>query len=314
MRAVVTGATGFLGRRLCAALAATAGGEVTVLSRDAERARRTLGDVAAFAWSPEEGPPPAAAFRASDGRVVDAVFHLAGEAVAGGRWSDARRARIRGSRIGGTRNLVATLEGLAARPRVVVCASAVGYYGSRGDEILEESAPPASDFLADVCRCWEAEAGRARALGMRVVTARMGVVLGEEGGALARLLPPFRLGLGGRLGDGAQWMPWVHVDDVVGLLLHAATCDDLDGALNVVSPAPVRNRDFTRALARAVGRPAILPVPAAALRLALGEMSSLLLVSQRAVPAAAERTGYRFHHADLAEALAATVGKSKNME
>ena len=312
MRAVVTGATGFVGRRLCAAVTGDgAGDSPAVLSRSVEGARRALGGaVSAYAWEPEAGPPPLAVFRTADGRPVDAVFHLAGEAVAVGRWTDAKRARIRDSRVAGTRHLVAALEQLAARPRVLVCASAVGFYGSRGDEILDENAPPGDDFLATVCRDWEAEAGRARALGVRVVTVRIGVVLGEDGGAISRMRLPFRLGLGGRLGSGAQWMPWIHVDDVVGLLVHAATEESLDGPLNAVGPTPVTNRDFTRALGAALHRPTIFPIPGVALRLAFGDLAGVLLASQRVMPVAAQRTGYHFHYPTLEGAIAASLDRA----
>jgi uncharacterized protein (TIGR01777 family) len=297
MRALVTGATGFIGRRLVARLEAP-----VVLSRSPEAARRVLGDVRAFAWDPEAGPPPADAF---DG--VDTVFHLAGEPVAGGRWTAERKARIRSSREQGTRHLVTGLQAASTRPAVLVSASAVGYYGDRGDQELDESAAPGAGFLAEVCRVWEDEAVRAREAGLRVVPVRSGIVLGEDGGALGRLLPLFRAGLGGTLGGGDQWMPWVHVDDVVGLMLHAAATQGMDGPANAVAPGIVRNREFTRALASALGRPAFLPVPSFALHLALGEFGESLTHSQRVVPAAARSAGYAFAHPALAGALTAVL-------
>ncbi|MSP63081.1 MAG: TIGR01777 family protein [Myxococcales bacterium] len=302
MRSLVTGATGFLGRRLVAALP----GPVRVLSRDPAHAQKLLGDaVEPFAWIPEAGPPPAAAL---DG--VEVIFHLAGESVAG-RWSKAKRESIRESRVRGTRNLVAAAGALSDRPRVLVSASAVGVYGPRGEEILDESTPvgPDDDFLASVCRSWEEEAGRARTFGLRVVTPRIGIVLGPGGGALAKMLTPFRLGLGGRLGSGQQWMPWVHLDDVVGLLLHAAAKSEIDGPLNAVAPEPARNVEFTRALAKVLGRPAFLPAPAFALRLAIGEFANAILGSQRVVPRVAESTGYRFAHPILDEALRSALDR-----
>ncbi len=300
MRALVTGATGFVGRRLLGSLA-----NPVVLSRDPARARRALGEgVEAYGWEPEAGPPPTEAFRG-----VEAVFHLAGESVAEGRWTAAKKERIRNSRVRGTHNLVAALQSLRERPRVLVSASAVGYYGDRGDQILEESAGPGSDFLAGVCREWEGAAQGASSFGVRVVTARFGLILGEQGGALAKMLTPFRLGLGGRLGSGRQWMPWIHIDDVVGIVLHAAGNNEISGAVNTMAPEPVTNRVFTQTLAAVLRRPAIFPAPAPALRLALGEMASaLLLVSQRAVPRVAEKTGYRFRYPALEEALRAAVG------
>ncbi len=294
MLALVTGGTGFIGRALVARLEAP-----RVLSRDAARARASLGaGVEAFAWDPEAGPPPAAAL---DG--VEAVFHLAGDSVGEGRWTAAKKARIRDSREKGTRNLVAALAALPKRPRVLVSASAVGWYGDRGEEVLDEAAPAATDFLGEVCAAWEAEARKAEALGVRVVRLRLGVVLGEGGGALGRMLLPFRLGVGGRLGSGRQWMPWVHRDDVVGLALHAAATASLSGAVNAVSPNPVTNAEFTRTLGRVLRRPAFLPAPAFALRLALGEFAEVLLASTRAVPRTAEQSGYRFRHPDLEQAL-----------
>jgi uncharacterized protein len=297
MRVLVTGATGFLGRRLVAALE-----RPVVLARDPAKAREALGPLDAFRWDAEAGPPPSEAF---DG--VDAVVHLAGEPVGAGRWTEARKARILRSREAGTRNLVAGMAGLSQRPPVLVSASAVGWYGPRGEEILDESSPPGDDFLARVCKAWEAEAARARDLGVRVVTARVGVVLGAGGGALTALLPLFRAGLGGPFGLGRAFLPWVSLDDVVALLLHGARTPGLDGPLNVVGPEPVRNRDFVRALGRAVHRPALLPVPPVALRLAVGEFADALLASQRVVPKVARETGYRWAHPALEDALAAAL-------
>lgn len=258
MRALVTGATGFIGRRLVRRL-----GNPVVLSRDPERARELLGaGVEVFGWDPEAGPPAPQCFAG-----VDTIFHLAGEPIAAGRWTDERKARILDSRVEGTRNLVNALESLDPRPAVLVSASAVGYYGDRGNEMLDENSFPGRDWLSAVCRGWETEAERAVPLGVRVVQARLGVVLGEGGGALAKMLPPFRMGLGGRLGSGRQWMPWVHVEDVVGLLLHAAQNPEIRGPMNATSPAPVTNLEFTRTLAGLLHRPAVFPVPKLALRL-----------------------------------------------
>lgn len=297
MRALVTGATGFIGRRLVREL-----DRPLILSRRPEVARKILGAAEVHAWNPEEGPPPAEAFEG-----VEAIFHLAGDSVASGRWTAAKKARIRRSRVQGTANLVEGLRNLKSRPRVLVSASAVGYYGSRGDEVLEEASAPGTDFLAGVSVAWEAEAGRARELGLRVVTVRNGMVLGAGGGALARMLLPFKVGLGGRLGDGRHWMPWVHLDDVVGLMLDAAK-SEISGAMNAVAPEPVINQEFTRTLARVLHRPAIFPVPRFALALLFGELSTLLVASQRVVPRVAERTGYKFRFTSLEEALRQSVG------
>jgi uncharacterized protein (TIGR01777 family) len=296
-RALLTGATGLIGARLAAQL-----GDFVVLSRDPQGAQRKLVAAEAHAWLPEAGPPPAAALA-----NLDVVFHLAGEPVAEGRWTAEKKRRIRDSRVMGTRHLLAGLAAQASRPRVLVCASAVGYYGDRGDEVLDETSAAGRGFLAEVCAAWEGEARSAEALGIRVVSVRIGIVLSRDGGALAKLLGPFRLGAGGQLGSGRQWMPWIHLDDLVGLLLHAAGSDDVRGAMNAVSPHPVTNRDFTRTLARLLHRPALLNVPAFALRLALGEMSEVLTASARVLPRLAERTGYVFRHPDLDAALAALL-------
>jgi uncharacterized protein (TIGR01777 family) len=292
VKALVTGATGFIGRHLLPWLKWPA-----VLTRNPERAGTALANVEIHRWEPETGPPPAEAFRG-----VDTVFHLAGESVAAGRWSATRKQRIRDSRVLGTRHLVAALAALKERPAVLVSASAIGYYGDRGDEALDEDALPGNDFLAGVCKEWEAEANQAAELGIRVVTPRIGIVLGKGGGALEKMLTPFRLGLGGRLGSGRQWMSWIHIDDLIGLLLYAGP-RHISGPMNAVAPNPVTNREFTRELAGALRRPAVFPVPEFALKLAFGEMAGVLLSSQRVVPAVAQRTGYRFQYPRLADAL-----------
>ena len=297
MRALITGATGLIGRGLATKLT-----DAVVVSRDPDRAARALGSVETHRWEPETGPPPTEALR-----EVDAVFNLAGEAVADGRWTVEKKRRIRDSRIVGTRNLVAGFEALQRRPRVLVSASAVGYYGDRGDELLEEDAAQGEGFLADVCAAWEHEALAARELGMRVVCVRVGVVLARNGGALAKMLTPFKTGAGGRLASGRQWMPWIHHEDVIGILLHASENEQMQGAVNAVSPRPVTNADFTRALGRALHRPTLLPMPKAVLRIALGELSEILLASQRVLPRVAERNGYTFEHPRLQAALEALV-------
>lgn len=296
MRALVTGATGFIGQRLVARL-----DHPHVLTRDPARARETLGPgVVPFAWDPSTGPPPADSFSG-----VDTVFHLAGENVGAGRWTEKRKAAIRDSRIAGTRNLVVGIKALKNPPRVLVSASAVGYYGDRGEETLDERAAPGAGFLAQLCVDWEREAREAEASGVRVVMPRFGVVLGP-GGALAKMLTPFKLGLGGRLGGGHQWMPWIHRDDVVGLLLLAAS-GDLSGPVNAVAPAPVTNREFTKALGAALGRWTIFPMPGFMLRLIVGEFATVLLSSQKVVPVVATQKGYAFIHPDLPGALRASL-------
>jgi uncharacterized protein (TIGR01777 family) len=299
MKALVTGATGFIGRGIVASLP-----HPNVLSRDPERARRELGAVDSHPWSPAAEPPPAEAFEG-----VDTVFHLAGDPVAAGRWNAAKKKRMRESRVLGTRHLVEALGSIRERPRVLVAASAVGYYGDRGDETLDEGSAPGKGFLADLCVDWEAEAMKAAGLGMRVVMIRIGVVLGASGGALAKMLLPFKFGAGGRLGSGRQWMAWIHVEDLVALFLFAAGTKGVSGPINGVAPVPVTNAEFTRTLGGILRRPAVLPAPGSMLRLALGEFADVLLGSQRVLPAAAEMAGYTFRHPRLEGALREILGR-----
>jgi uncharacterized protein (TIGR01777 family) len=291
VRIAVTGGTGRIGRGLVARLR-DRGDEVTVLSRSDEGDAR---------WDPTAEPAPTAAL---EGR--DAVVHLAGEDVAQ-RWSSAAKERIRDSRIAGTRNLVAGLRAASAPPRVLVSASASGYYGPHGDEEIDESAPPGDDFLAEVCVGWEREAQAAEEIGVRVARIRTGVVLDRHGGALAKMLPPFRLGAGGPVAGGRQWMPWIHLEDHLGILLAALDRDDSAGAINSSAPNPVTNRDFSRALGRALHRPAVAPVPGLALRALYGEMASIVTTGVRMVPARALELGYSFSHPEIDEALKAAL-------
>ncbi len=297
MKALITGGTGLLGKELLANLQ-----DAVVLSRDPAKTTRKLGVGRAVRWDPAAESAPLEALQG-----IDAVFNLAGEPVAEGRWTEEKKRRIRDSRVIGTRNLLAGLRALDRKPEVLVSASAVGYYGDRGDEELDETSPAGRGFLTEVCSQWEREAQAAEALGVRVVCVRIGIVLAPGGGALARMLTPFKMGAGGRLGSGKQWMPWIHIDDVVGVLLHAARTAAVRGAINAVSPHPVTNAEFTRALGHAVHRPAFLPVPKTALRIAFGEMSEILMASQRVLPRVAERTGYAFEHTGLDRALAAVM-------
>ena len=291
----MTGATGRLGALMVQALTER-GDEVTVLSRDPAKARERLGGVEAFAWDPTAGPAPAEALA---GR--DAVVHLAGEDIAQ-RWNDEALERIRSSRELGTRNLVAGLRAADPQPKALISASAVGYYGNRHDQI-DEDAKAGTDVLAEVCVAWEREAQRAEELGTRVVRVRTGVVLDRHGGALEKMLLPFRLGVGGPVAGGRQPMPWIHVDDVVGIYLQAIDDERYSGAINATAPHPVTNEEFSKALGRALKRPAIAPVPAFAIRLLYGGMAKLVVEGQRALPRRALELGYRFRHPDLDEAL-----------
>jgi uncharacterized protein (TIGR01777 family) len=233
----------------------------------------------------------------------EAVIHLAGESIVG-RWTAAKKARIRDSRVLGTRNLAEALSATSERPRVLITASAVGYYGNRGDELLREDSSPGQDFLAEVCREWEAATKMAARNGIRTVNLRFGLILSSAGGALKQMLVPFRMGVGGRIGDGRQWWSWIDVSDVVGAIHYVMKTDQLQGPVNVVAPKPVTNAEFTSTLAEVLHRPAIFPMPAFAARLAFGEMADeLLLASQRVDPTKLNSSGYRFQHSELKPAL-----------
>lgn len=285
MRIAISGVSGFVGSAVAADLRG-AGHDVVPLVR---------GDN----WQPDTGALDAAAL----GRI-DAVLHLAGENVAGGRWTDARKRRIADSRGPVTERLCRALAALPQPPRVLVAASATGIYGDRGDAELDERSPGGDGFLADVARAWEAGTAPARAAGMRVVNLRIGMVLDPAGGALRRMLPPFRLGIGGRLGSGRQWVSWITRRDLVRAIRFALERDELRGPVLAVAPEPVRNAAFTQALARALRRPAFLPVPAFALRVLFGEMAdALLLASQRCRPQELCQAGFRFEHPAIGPAL-----------
>jgi hypothetical protein len=299
---LVSGATGLIGRRLVASLG-DAAPPVLALSRDPRRAAAALGPRhTAVAWDGLHVPKAAI-----DG--ADAVLHLAGEPLFGGLPTPARLTRIRASRVDSTRAIVAALAALPAgrRPGTLVCASAVGIYGSRGEEELPEEAPPGEGWTAELCRDWETAALFAAAYGVRVACLRFGIVLAREGGALALMARVFRAGLGGRLGSGRQWVPWVHVEDAVGLARRALEDASLRGALNVVAPGCVRNEELTRELAARLGRRALLPAPGFAVRIALGPLAEELLGSRRVVPRRAERIGYAFARPELAGALASEL-------
>ena len=295
MKVTVTGATGLIGTALVGALRAR-GDEVTVLSRDPGRAGRELG-VEAVAWDALAEPAPSAALSGRDG-----VVHLAGEPVAQ-RWTESAKRSIRASRDLGTANLVAGIAASEPRPRVLVSSSAVGYYGKHGAEIINESSPAGDDFLAEVCVEWERRARGAEELGLRVVVVRTGVVLDADGGALKTMLPPFRAGVGGPVAGGRQYMPWIALDDIVGIYLAALDGEGWSGPVNGTAPEPVTNAEFSKALGRALKRPAVLPVPALAIRALYGEMAEIVTEGQRAVPARTLELGYSFRRPELDAAL-----------
>lgn len=303
MRVTLTGATGLIGGAVVGALTER-GDEVTVLSRDPQRARARLGDaVQAVSWDPQSGPAPAEALT---GR--DAVLNLAGEPIAQ-RWSERVKRAIHDSRVTGTANLVRGLAALDAdaRPDALVSSSAIGYYGARGIEPIDEEAAPGGDFLARVCVEWEAQARAVTTLQMRSVQVRTGVVLDQAGGALAKMLPPFRLGVGGPVAGGRQYVAWIHRDDLLGMMLCALEDARWSGPVNATAPEPVSNRALSRALGRVLHRPALLPVPELALRALYGEMAEIVTTGVRAVPARALVLGYEFDYPELDGALRAAL-------
>jgi len=295
MKIFIAGGTGFIGERLVECLVQN-GHSIVLLSRDAPKAQSTRKTgVEVLSWSDRQWPEVLAS--------TQAVINLAGAGVADGRWTPDRKKNILESRLNATRVLVSAMAGLKDGPKVLVNASAAGYYGPKGDEEIGEEAPAGSDFLADVCSRWEEQAFKAREFGIRVAIVRIGVVLGPGGGALARMLLPFRLGLGGRLGSGRQWFSWIHRDDAAGLIQEALQNPVLDGPINAAAPGVVTNAEFTQTLARVLRRPAVFPVPAFALKLMLGEMSGMLLTGQKLLPRAAQKAGYKFLFPELEGAL-----------
>jgi uncharacterized protein (TIGR01777 family) len=302
MKVAVTGATGVIGTAVVRALL-DRGDEVAALSRSAAGARSKLGEeVDLHEWpDPKGSPAPAAAFA-----DVEGVIHLLGEPVAQ-RWTDSAKQEIRDSRVLGTRNLIAGLREAGPRLAVLVSQSATGFYGPHGSEAVDESTPAGSDFLAGVVVAWEAEARAADELGLRLVLARTGVVLSESGGALETMLTPFKLGVGGPVAGGDQYVPWVHIDDVVGALLFALDTEAASGPVNVTGPQPATNRELSKSLGRALKRPAVIPVPGFAIKLLYGEMSTIVTTGVRAEPRRLTELGYAFHYPALDGAVAASV-------
>jgi uncharacterized protein (TIGR01777 family) len=293
MKILVTGSTGLVGSALLPFLRSK-GHEVFRLVRSQAKA----GPAEIF-WNPEQGIDDTSRLEG-----MDAAMHLAGENISEGRWTKEKKARIRESRVKGTRVLSEALARLSQPPRVLLSASATGYYGDRGDEIMREESPPGSDFLAQVCLDWEAATEPAAQAGIRVVRLRFGVILTPKGGALSKMLAPFQFGVGGRLGSGRQYMSWITLDDVVRVIDHALTNENLSGPVNVVAPAPVTNYEFTKTMGRVLSRPTLFPVPSFAIRLAFGEMGdAALLSSTRAEPARLKESGYVFQHPELESAL-----------
>lgn len=307
MRILVIGATGLIGRALCQSL--TAGGHTTVAVSRTPSKPAGLAVAEVYQWDYKQGPLPPAALAG-----VEAVVNLAGEPIVARRWSDEQKRLIKDSRVETTQNIVESLRTMDGRPGVFVSGSAVGFYGDRGDEQVDETSRPGSGFMSGVCQEWEREAAGAVELGVRVVQVRTGVVLSAEGGALQKMLMPFKLGIGGPLGSGRQWFPWIHIDDIVGVFKHAILTPSLAGPANGTAPQPVTNAEFTRELGKVLHRPAFLPVPQVGMRILMGEMSEVLFVSERVVPKATLASGYQFQFPALAPALADLLGASKPSE
>ena len=302
MKILVTGSTGLVGTALTQSFKDTEHTVCRLIRPGTAAESVSSSEGFDVSWDPETGHLGGAAVGA------EAAVNLAGAPIAEARWNAQRKMMIRASRVSTTRSLVAALAKMAIRPRVLVSASAIGYYGNRGDELLNEGSGPGSDFLSEIAKEWEAEALKAEALGIRVVCVRFGIILAKNGGALPKMVKAFRLGVGGKIGSGQQWMSWISLVDVVGILRLALEDGTVRGPINVVAPQPVRNADFTQALAKALHRPALFRVPAFALRLALGEMAdALLLASQRVQSAQLEKAGYRFLYPNLPDALAAVL-------
>jgi uncharacterized protein (TIGR01777 family) len=297
MRILITGGTGFVGRTLIEHLLQTPSFEVRTVSRNPERARKSLPpSVEVFSWNPEKEPLPPEATES-----VDAIIHLAGENIADGRWTEERKKRIRDSRVLGTRHLVQGIQAMPTPP-ILLSTSAVGLYGDQGEQRLSEDSQPGHGFLADVCQEWEAEAVKAHV--RRLAIFRLGVVIGPKGGMLQKVLPIFRAGLGGPLGNGQQWMSWIALNDLIQLLAQGLQDDRFEGVFNATSPNPVRNTEFTRALGKKIQRPAIMPVPDFGLKLAFGQMAEeALLASQRAVPERLLHLKFDFKHPSIESAL-----------
>ena len=305
MKVVVTGATGFIGKELIKRLNEM-GHEIAVLTRNPDSARfRVPVHCEVITWDPCRNHLPSTALKG-----VDAVINLAGENIADGRWSPERKRELIQSRELSARRLVNAISYMDKKPKTLVSVSAIGFYGNRGDALLNETDSKGHGFLSDVCKVWEEEILKAKELRVRTVAYRLGMVLGHDGGALNKILPPFKLGLGGKLGSGSQWMSWIHINDLVNMLVHAIENPSIDGIYNAVSPNPVRNKEFTKTLGNVLNRPTIFPVPKFVLKIALGELSELLLGSQRVAAKKISDTGFKFNYPHIKEALQEVCGNS----
>lgn len=302
MKVLVTGATGFVGKRVVQQLLSS-GDEVVVLTRNIAKGALHLGSKCKyFLWADTNTLPPAEAFEG-----VDAIIHLMGEGIADKRWDEAQKKKIYDSRIISTAKIIETISGLEKRPKVFASASGVGIYGNRGDEDITEESSLADDFLANVCKAWEAEAMKAKSLGLRVAVVRTGVVLGKNGGALKKMLPIFKLGAGGPVGSGRQYMSWIHVDDLASMYLEIIKNPSVEGPLNATAPYPATSKDFAKQLGKTLGRPAFAPAPSFALKLVFGEMSQVLLEGQKVLPVKFKEKKYRFKFPTLEMALKESV-------
>jgi len=298
MKILVTGGTGFVGRPLVRKLVEN-NHEVVLLSRNPEAAKSALAlPLTVFKWDPEASTPPKEAYQGIEG-----IVHLAGESIAAGRWTEKQKKKILDSRTLSTRNLLKGAVEAGVKPKVLVMASAIGIYGDRGNDSLSESSPQGIGFLADVCRAWEKESQYPGLESVRKVNLRIGIVLGKDGGALQKLLPLFKLGGGGPVGNGKQWMSWIHRSDLVEMILYSLTHDNVSGAVNAVAPNPSTNAEFSKALGKAVNRPAFMPAPAIALKLAMGEMSELVLASQKVEAKKILDSGFVFTYPKIQVAL-----------
>ena len=294
-RILVSGVSGPIGTALVPSLESSGAGIARLMRRDSGAVSARATEI--IRWDPAKAIPPESV------SGFDAVIHLAGESIVG-RWSAAKKAKIRNSRVIGTRNLAAALAQTKDKPRVFVCSSAIGYYGDRGDEVLNERSSPGTGFLADICREWEAATQPAADAGIRTVQIRTGVVLSPQGGALGKMLLPFKMGVGGQIGSGGQWMSWIDVEDMVGAIRHILKTDELQGPVNLVAPNPVTNAEFTKTLSSMLSRPAMFPVPAFVVKLVFGEMgATVLLEGQRVEPAQVLTSGYQFHFSELKASL-----------